>query len=67
MDVVDQETKQKAALILLKAGHVTVGEAARLRGVSRQALHKASRGFKPRKIRELYLKSLWKKVVNQLR
>jgi O-succinylbenzoate synthase len=39
-----KQIRQKAALVLLRSGLATVGEVAPLRGVSRQALQKASAG-----------------------
>lgn len=61
-----KQIRQKAALVLLRSGLATVGEVAPLRGVSRQALQKASAGFNPRKKRSAYVKSLWKDINKQL-
>lgn len=59
------EIKQKAALILIESGLATVGEAATLRGVSRQYLQKVA-GEQARKQRQQYLDQLWKRIINRL-
>jgi hypothetical protein len=60
------EIKRKAALILVASGRATVGEAAALRKISRQAMQKAAREINPRRARRRYLRTVWKEVVNRL-
>jgi hypothetical protein len=62
------EIKQQAAMILLRSGLANVSEAAELRGVSRQAMHKAALVAKldARGKRQRYLKTVWKDLVNRL-
>lgn len=60
------EIKQRAALIILRSGMATVGEVAHLRGVSRQALQKATRDMQPRRKRAAWLKLVWKDTIKQL-
>jgi hypothetical protein len=61
-----EEIKQKVALIMLRSGLATVGELAPLRGVSRQALQKASAGINPRQRRAAYVKYKWRAIKKQL-
>jgi hypothetical protein len=60
------ETKQKVALIMLRSGVATVGELAPLRGVSRQALQKASKSINPRAKRKAYVNHVWKELLKTL-
>jgi hypothetical protein len=65
MSLSKHEIKEKAAFILLRSGRATISEAAKLRGVSRQAMHQAT-DFDVRRQRELYLRTLWKGLVSRL-
>jgi exonuclease VII small subunit len=61
----DDDLKLEAALILLHDGQATVSECAKLRGVSRQAMHKII-AFDASYQREQHLKQLWKNLIKQL-
>jgi predicted DNA-binding protein (UPF0251 family) len=54
-----------AALLLLQEGQATVSECAKLRGISRQAMWNAT-SFDARHRRELYLRTVWTKLIDQL-
>jgi predicted DNA-binding protein (UPF0251 family) len=64
-DEIRQEIEHEAALILLKSGQVTVSEAAKLRGISRQAVHQST-NFDVRYRRRQYLRTVWTKLIDQL-
>lgn len=64
-----QETKHKALMIMLRSGLVTVGEAAKLLQITRQAMHKNMRsehGPNPLRAREQYLRQTWKDLIGQM-
>ena len=58
------DREQELALSLIGAGRVTMSEAAMLRKVSKQFMHKASRGLNPRAAREKYVRALWRRMLN---
>jgi len=62
--VTKADLEQALALALIKSGRVTMSEAAMLRKVSKQYMHKAARGFNPRAAREKYVRNLWRKMLN---
>lgn len=64
-----EEVKHKAVMIMLRSGLATVGEAARLCGITRQAMHKnmrGERGRNPLRAREQYLKQTWRDLIGQM-
>jgi predicted DNA-binding protein YlxM (UPF0122 family) len=50
---------------MISSGLATVGEVAHLRGVSRQAIQKATRNLQPRRRREVYLRNIWKQTIKR--
>ena len=60
------DAERDLAVKLLRQGHATVGELAQLLGVTRQSLQQLAdrRGLKGEvvKIREAYLKQMWKRA-----
>ena len=62
-----QETKHKAVMVMVRSGLATVGEAAKLCGVSRQRMHMDTRdGPNPVKARERYLRETWRDLIGQM-
>jgi len=63
----NDKIKQMAAEMLLKQGIATLSEAAKLRGVSRQAMHQATATkYDTRLIRRKYLGIVWKELLERL-
>ena len=60
----DDSTKQ-AVLKLLRRGMVTVPEAARISGLSRQIVHHWARGEALSEARAAYLARLWAKAISR--
>lgn len=65
MRLTKNQIEHEAALILIASGQATVGEAATLRGVSRQYLQKVA-GEQAREQRQQYLKRLWIKTIAKI-
>lgn len=62
----DETIRQKAALLLIEAGQITITEAAKLRGISRQTMHYQAAKLGARLKRQKYLRTMWKEVVERL-
>jgi hypothetical protein len=64
--IIPDEIKQKAALAMIRSGMATVGEAAHLRGVTRQYLQRAAGGLQARKARKRHLNEVWKAIIDKM-